>query len=1121
MNGESTATHTSTEVRCPNCGRLNPDDKNFCGDCGVALVLNCPSCGRQNSAGNKYCGNCGAALSATSPSPEPSRKTIARPPIEAERRQLTVLFCDLVGSTALSTRLDPEDYRNIIAAYNKCIAQVIAAHVGVIARYSGDGVLAYFGYPTAHEDDADQAVRAGLALISAVAKLRVDTALQVRVGIATGTVVVGDLIGEGASQEQAAFGETPNLAARLQTFAEPGTVVICANTRRIAAGQFEYRDLGLIPLKGLAEPVPAWQVLKSTEVESRFAARHGAKVKHPLGRDEEMDILQRRWRRAGEGEGQVVVLTGEPGIGKSHVLLALEEMLEREPHLTLRYFCSPHHANSVLFPIVAQLRRAAEFQRGELPEEKLAKLEDLLAPCATGPDQTALIADLLALPVSKRRHQPDLTPQKRKEMTLAALWSQVQALATQRPVLLAFEDVHWVDPTSLEFLAFAVERIAQTRAMVLITTRPEFVAPWPGHSHVTTIHLSRLSRRDGIALIERVTGGKSLPDAVVNELLARTDGVPLFIEELTKTMLESGLLQQRDGRYVLDGPLPLWAIPTTLQGSLLARLDRSASAKDIAQTGAAVGREFFYELLSMVSALPQDKLDEALDQLIHSELLFSRGEKPHTVYTFKHALVRDAAYAGLLKTRRTQLHAAIAQAFERHFPELVEAQPEMLAWHLTEAGLVKRGAEYWLRAGRNAASTSANIEATAHLQHGIEAVRRLPAGVEKDRLELDLQLALAPCLIATQGPASTVAVATFSRARELCERLGDPPESPHVMFWLATAAVIRGELVRANETVIDLIALAEERDDRAARLNARRGHAMILLFLGALSESLDECRRAIALFDACNETERLAARGAGQDAGAAARALLSWGLWLHGDADEALAQLAIAIERADAVQHPHTQAYVFYYGSILHALRGEWSIAQNFAERCFALSDKHGFRQWRGLSRAVRDICIAMVDPSTSAFDDVTSALNEYRGAGYQLGITSLFVLLCPALLLRSQPRAALEIAEQGLAIANHNNERVFEAELCRLKARALLTDRAPDARMQAHTLLGQALSVARTQSARALELRAAADLATLWIDEGRSEKAIDLLAPLSAQFAEGLDTDDIRQAKALLDQLQ
>ncbi|MGZ9110029.1 MAG: adenylate/guanylate cyclase domain-containing protein [Rhodoplanes sp.] len=1041
---------------------------------------------------------------------------------EAERRQLTVLFCDLVGSTALSTRLDPEDYRAIIAAYNKCIAQVIAGPQGVIARYAGDGVLAYFGYPTAHEDDTDQAVRAGLALISAVAKLQdnIQTALQVRVGIATGTVVVGDLIGEGAAQEQAAFGETPNLAARLQMFAEPSMVVICANTRRIAAGQFEYRDLGLIPLKGLAEPVSAWQVLKTTEVESRFAARHTAKVKPPLGRDEEMDILQRRWRRATQGEGQVVVLTGEPGIGKSHIALAMQEMLEREPHMTLRYFCSPHHTNSVLFPILAHLQRAAGFQRGEPPAEKLAKLESLLARCAAQPEQTALLADLLSLPLNEQQRQRNLTPQKRKEMTLAALWSQVHTLATQQPTLVTFEEVHWIDPTSLEFLALAVERAAPIRALFLITARPEFVAPWPGHSHVTTIHLSRLGRRDGIALIERVAGGNSLPEAVISELLTRTDGVPLFVEELTKTLLESGLLQTRDDRYVLDGPLPPWAIPTTLQGSLLARLDRSASAKEVAQTGAAVGREFFYELLSLVSALPHDRLDEALDQLIRSELLFSRGEKPHTVYTFKHALVRDAAYAGLLKTRRTQLHAAIANTFEQHFPELIEAQPETLAWHLTEAGLVKRGAEYWLRAGRNAASTSANIEATAHLQRGIEAARRLANGLEKDRLELDLQFALAPCLIATQGPASTLAMATFSGARELCERLGNPPEYLHVMFWLATAAVIRGELVRANETVVDLIALAEQRNDRAALLNARRGHAMILLFLGALAESLDECRRAIELFNASNEAQKLAARDAGQDAGAAARALLSWGLWLHGDVDEAVAQLAVAIERANTVQHPHTQAYVTYYGSILHALRGEWSVAQSYAERCFALSDKHGFRQWRGLSRAIRDICAAMMDPSTNAFDDVTGALSDYRKAGYQLGITSLFVLLCPALLLRGQPRAALDIAEQGLAIANHNNERVFEAELHRLKARALLADRTPDARAQAHALLGKALSIAGTQNARSLELRAGADLATLWIDEGRFEKAFDLLAPIRAQFTEGLDTHDIRQAKALLDQL-
>jgi predicted ATPase/class 3 adenylate cyclase len=1006
---------------------------------------------------------------------------------DAERRQLTVLFCDLVGSTALSTQLDPEDYQAIITAYNKCIAQVIAAHQGLIARYAGDGVLAYFGYPTAHEDDTDQAVRAGLALISAIGKLqdKVNTTLQVRMGIATGTVVVGDLIGQGAAQEQAVFGETPNLAARLQIFAEPGTVVICANTRRIAAGQFEYRDLGLIPLKGLTEPAPAWQVLRATEVESRFVARHAAKVKHPLGRDEEMEILQHRWRRAVQGEGQVVVLTGEPGIGKSHVALAVQEMLEGEPHITLRYFCSEHHSSSVLFPFINQLERAAGFQRGDSTEERFAKLKTLLGQSFTDAEQTAVLADLLALWASKPRFSPDLTPLKRKEMTLAALWSQFRGIAAQQSVLVIFEDVHWIDPTSLELLALGVERVAQNRALFLITARPEFVPPWPLHSHVTTIHLSRLGRRDGVALIGRVTGGKSLPEAVIDELLMRTDGVPLFIEELTKTLLESGLLQHRDDRYVLDGPLPSWAIPATLQGSLLARLDRLASAKEVAQIGATVGREFFYELLSAVSALPQNTLDQALNQLIRSELVFSRGEKPHTVYTFKHALMREAAYTGLLKTRRTELHAAIAHALEQHFPELVEAEPETLAWHLTEAGLVKRGAEYWLRAGRNAASTSANIEATAHLRRGIEATKRLPRSVEKDRLELDLQFALAPCLIVTQGPASTLTMTTFTRARELCERLGDPPEYLHVMYWLASAAAMRGELVRANETVAGLIALAEQRNDRAASLNARRGHALTLLLLGALVDSIDECRRAIELFVASNEAESIAARDAGQDAGAAARAVLSWGLWLHGEVDEAAEQLTTAIERADAVQHPHTQAYVFYYGSILHALRGEPAIAQSYAERCLALSDKYGFRQWRGLSRAVRDICVALVDPSTSVFDDVTSALNEYRKAGYQLGITSLFVLLCPALLLRAQPRAALEIVEQGLAIANHNDERVFEAELYRLKARALLADGAPDARTQAHALLDRALSVARRQDARALELRAAADLSALWIEEG------------------------------------
>ncbi|SHG75379.1 adenylate/guanylate cyclase domain-containing protein [Bradyrhizobium erythrophlei] len=1042
----------------------------------------------------------------------------------AERRQLTVMFCDLVGSSALSVRLDPEDLRAIIGAYYACIAEVIARNEGVIARYMGDGVLAYFGYPQAHEDDAEQAARAGLALVDAVANLQTDigTKLQVRVGIATGMVVVGDLTGEGAAREQAVIGETPNLAARLQALAEPGTVLISENTHRLADGHFDFRNLGPVALKGWAEPIPAWRVLGASGVESRFEAQHKTRLTPLIGRDEELELLLRRWQHSKRGEGCVVVLTGQPGIGKSHIALALQERLQAEPHITLRHFCSAHHTNSALHPFIGQLERAARFERSDSPAEKFAKLEALLVRSGADADRVvAPLATLLSLPPNDRYRLPELSPQKLKEMMLAALSAQLDGLAARQPVFIIFEDVHWADPTSLELLTGTLEQVQRLPVLLLITARPEFTPPWPGHAHVTTVSLTRLNRRNGAALIERVTAGKTLPEEVMDQILARTDGVPLFVEELTKAVLETRLLQERDGHYVLSRPLPSMAIPTTLNASLMARLDRLAPVREVAQIGAVVGREFSYELLSTVAGLPKERLEEALAQLVRSELVFCRGQVPQAVYTFKHALVRDAAYSGLLKSRCAGLHATIADAFEQRFPEIVEAQPETLAHHLTEAGLFEKAAGYWLQGSKKAATRSANLEAIAHAQQGIEALRHLPDGAGKDRLELDFHLALGPCLIATQGPASNKAMATFARARELCERLGDPPEHLRVLFWLTTASVIRGELPLAQEMIAALLQLIEARGDRPALLNAMRGQAMIRLFMGHASAARELLERAVEAFNVSSEEERMAARAAGQDAGVADLALMSWSLWLLGHADTAIARLVAAIQRADAIDHPHSQAYACYYASVLHALRGEFSNAHGFAERCLTLSEEHGFRQWRGLAHAIRGICVTWLNPSPSALEEVRGAFDEYGGAGYQLGITALYVLLCPALLFSHNCEAALEMIEQGLATTSRNSERIFEAELYRLKARALLLRGAPDAEPEAQSLLDRALTTARSQHAKALELRAARDLAALWINQGRREAALDLLAPIHAWFTEGFDTQDLKQARALLDQLR
>jgi class 3 adenylate cyclase/tetratricopeptide (TPR) repeat protein len=1048
----------------------------------------------------------GAAAAAGRGATEPVR------PDEAERRQLTVMFCDLVGSTALSASLDLEDLVRVMNSYQDCIHEVVEVrYEGTIARRFGDGALIYFGYPSAQEDDAERAVRAGLSLVDAIANVRthVSVGLQVRIGIATGELLIRE-----TQAEQEVFGEPPNVAARLQALAEPGKVLICPNTHLLTGGHFDYRDLGSFVLKGLKEPVTVWQVLGASGVVSRFDAMHKTELPPLFGREEEIDLLLRRWHATQE-EGRVVVLTGEPGIGKSHIALALDERIENEPHITLRYFCSAHNTNSALFPFIGQLERAAEFERNDSPTEKLSKLDALVARSTVDPEYVAVLANLLALPVDDRYQLQELSPQKRKEKTLAALSAQLDGLAARRPVFMIFEDVHWIDPTSLELLAATVERVPRLRVLLLVTARPEFTPPWPSYPHVTTIPLTRLGRRAGAQLVERVADGKTLPKQVMEEILARTDGVPMFIEELTKTMLESGLLQERDGQYVLKQPLPSMAIPTTLHALLMARLDRLAPARVVAQIGAVAGREFHYELLNAVAGLPREKLEEALGQLVRSELIFRRGEIPHAVYTFKHTLVRDAAYAGLLKSRRGQLHAAIAHALERQFPEIVQTQPETLAHHLTEAGLIEKAIGYWLQAGKDAALRSANLEAIAHLERGIEVIGRLPAGESTDRSELDLQLVLGPCLIATQGAAASTAVATFARARELCKRLGEPPEYLQVMFWLATVNVVRGELPQGLEAIADLPSAAQARGNRPALLNGIRGQGMILMFMGRLVEAREALDRAVELFNASQEADRMAARAIGQDAGVAMLVLMAWVLWILGHVDDAVSRMAAALERADAVQHAHTQAYAWYYASVLHALRGERAIAQGYAERCLAVSEQHGFRHWRGLARAIRDIYA--LDES-SRLDEVKAALDEYQHAGYQLGLTAQFVLLCPALLARNESEAALETIDHGLSIVSHNSERFFEAELYRLKARALIMRGAPDA--EAEFLLDQALRTARSQQARSLELRAATDLARIWLNQGKRAQARDVLSSIHDRFTEGFDTQDLKEANSLIVQL-
>jgi class 3 adenylate cyclase len=704
----------------------------------------------------------------------------------AERRQVTVMFADLVGSTALAARMDPEDLREVISAYQNCVAETVRRFEGFVARYMGDGVLVYFGYPRAHEDNAERAVQAGLELIAAVTALASPVSLQTRVGIATGLVVIGNLVGTGAAQERGIVGETPNLAARLQEIVAPNTVVIDESTRKLVGDCFELESLGERDVKGIPRSVQIWTPLRVNVMESRFEALHPAGLTTLIGREKEIELLLGLWSKAKSGEGQVVVLSGEAGIGKSRLTAALLESITREPHTRLRHFCSPHHTHSALFPFINQLERAAGFNHSDSPQGKLFKLDALLAQSTRDPEQVAVLANLLALPPDNHYRLQDLTPRKRKDKTCAALMAQLDGLVGRQPALIIFEDVQWIDPTSLELLAATVERMPQLRALLLVTARPQFTPPWSSYPHLTTVALTRLNRRVGAELVLRLTGGKILPTEVMEQILAHTDGVPLFIEELTKMVLESGMLRERDGEYLLEGPLQPLAIPTTLQASLTARLDRLSPVREVAQIAAVLGREFQYELLRSVARLPNQKLDGALDQLVHADLMFRRGEIPHEVYTFKHALVRDAAYAGLLKSRRMHLHGATAKAFEKKFPEVVQAQPEIVAYHYSQARSYEKALHYWYEAGKRSAARSAHNEAVGHLTQALTQIPNIDDPMLRDKSELLLQTALGNSLRAIKGWSTDSVKQAYTRAVQLCKESGLDEHTLPAVFGLWT-----------------------------------------------------------------------------------------------------------------------------------------------------------------------------------------------------------------------------------------------------------------------------------------------------------------------------------------------
>jgi predicted ATPase/class 3 adenylate cyclase len=1063
------------------------------------------------------------AIAALAAAPPPAAVASAREErgaavsAEAERRQLTVMFCDLVGSTALSARFDPEELREEIRAYQNAVSAVVARYDGFVAKFMGDGVLAYFGYPRAHEDDAERAVRAGLEIEAAVTRLesRGTEPLAVRIGIATGLVVVGDLVGEGSAQEQAVVGETPNLAARLQALAEPGQIVLAGATRRLIGNLFRLRDLGRQTAKGFAAPVEAFVVEGVAVTESRFEAAHRG-LTDLVGRAAESALLRDRLREAWAGAGQIVLLSGEAGIGKSRLAAQLTAEVANEPHTRLRYQCSPYHRDSVLHPFVVQLGRAARLAAENPAETQLDKLEAILAPARIA-ETAPLFASLLSIPTGGRYPPLALSAAQQRRLTLAALLDQLEALARQKPVLMLFEDLHWADATSLEVLDLTVERVRALPVLALFTFRPEYEAPWTGLSHVTSIALDRLAPAEVEILAEHVAG-RPLPPEVTAQIVAKTDGVPLFVEELTKAVLEGGLLVAGPQGWRLDGPLPPFAIPATLQDSLAARLDRLAPVKEIAQIGAAIGREFSYPLLRAVAGRDEPALRAALAQLEEAELLFRSGKPPDARYTFKHALVQDTAYETLLRSRRQILHRQIADVLRGEFAAIAAAEPELVAHHLTQAGLDEPATEWWSKAGDQALRRSAFKEAAAHLGKAIQLADKLAAtapsaATASDRLRLQTRLGNA--LIWAKGHQAPETGAAFARARELASRVVDASERFSAYYGLWVGYVTRSEPAPAREIAELFLREATAQPDCPESVIAHRVSGFTCLYFGDLADAHEHFQKSLELYDQARHGDF--ANRFGQDSRVVAEILDALALWVLGRIDEALPFADCALADAESAAHVPTTSYALVHAALLGLLRHNPEAVATYNQALADIVSRYDLPAfWSGFAAFFQGWATWSDGAKASRRAEMRRGLTINREQGFVWLVPNFEAALAEAEASAGEVAAGLQRLDDALAELERTEQRWYEAEMHRIRAEILLKRDLANT-TAAKQSLQVAIAIAQSQKARSFELRAALSLAKLYRATNRHGDAYAVLAPAVEGFPPTQQFPDLAEAQTLL----
>ncbi|MBS0183720.1 MAG: AAA family ATPase [Nitrospira sp.] len=1043
---------------------------------------------------------------------------------QAERRQLTVMFCDLVGSTALARRLDPEDLQSSIRHFLETCSEAISRFNGYIAKYMGDGLLVYFGYPHAHEHDAERAVHAGLAVLELVralprdSELHQDSDIAARIGIATGPVIVGELMGQDTAKERSVFGETPNLAARLQALAAPNQLIVDSATKRLIGDEFEFADQGTVVLKGFETPVQVWQVLGSKLSASRFESYRAGRLTQFIGREHETALLLGRWREAVEGEGQVVLLCGEAGIGKSRIIRNLLDRLGEERYQTIQFQCSPYHTNAALYPVTTYLRQSAGLLDEDSPPTQLHKLEALMADKGLDDRVTvALLADLLSIRGDEQNQLLNLSPDKRKDMTLEALVQYLQRLAHRSPVMLIMEDAHWLDPTTLDLITRVIDRIRQMRALVLITFRPEFRPVWAEYSHVTLLTLNRLTRRQSAELIASMTGGKVLPREVQQAVLAKTDGVPLYIEELTENLLQTGLLAEGTDSFTLKAPLREMVIPDSLQALLMERVDRLGPVKEIVQIGATIGREFPYDLLRAAVDVSEGELHNALNLVVASGLIVQEGERSFARYRFKHAFIQEAAYNTLSKKSRRLLHARIAKTVEESFPERAQLEPELLAYHYEQAGLAGPAVDYWYRAARRDAERSANIEALNHFNSALDLLKSLPQGPKRNALELELLLARGVPLLSVKGYASDDMEHNYRRAKELLQENSDSLHQFQTIWGLWVFHLVRGRLVNALGFGEDLLSLAHREQSSDLLIKAHETLGTANYFLGRF----DEARTHLLAEKSLDDPNQYPSHALlyGRDSGITARTFLAGTLWILGEVEQVDTLALEAMGMARGLEHPFTRVLTLISLSWIYSAIRNAKRTLELADEAIAVSTQYSFELGWAWATSSQGWALAE-NGRAEGLDKLRQGLAATRATGANFNNTFTLALLAEIYLRHNRIDEGLATIEDALTLAVTGGELYWHAELLRLKGELLL-GQSDQSISEAEQCFNEAPRIARDQHARMLELRAATSLARLFKKLHKVDEAERVLNAACSWFSDRSANPDLVEARTILDQLR